>query len=265
MPQYQAITKTDFANLRWKRYENYHFAALDAVAPLVVQELAKACMTLPIAFIPQGEAFVPAAVQGLQPGQNLWVSPDGRWMGAYTPAMYRAYPFRLAHTQSGQWVLCVATDSGMVAEDHSEPFFDAQGEPSESVKAVLHFLQQVQANRDVTERACAALQAAVLIQPWPVTLKSGQGEKTVQGLYRIDEDRLNGLGAEALQRLQQAGALSVAYCQLLSMQHLQMLGQLAAAHANAQAQSQQALPTTPSGEIDLEFLNHGGTLSFGAH
>ena len=171
MPQYQAITKTDFANLRWKRYENYHFAALDAVAPLVVQELAKACMTLPIAFIPQGEAFVPAAVQGLQPGQNLWVSPDGRWMGAYTPAMYRAYPFRLAHTQSGQWVLCVATDSGMVAEDHPEPFFDAQGEPSESVKAVLHFLQQVQANRAVTERACAALQAEGLIQPWPVTLK----------------------------------------------------------------------------------------------
>ena len=63
MPKYQAITKTDFANLRWKRYESYHFAALDAVAPLVVQELPKACMTLPIAFIQQGEAFVPAAVQ----------------------------------------------------------------------------------------------------------------------------------------------------------------------------------------------------------
>ena len=147
------------------------------------------------------------------------------------------------------------------------PVHRRKGSMTESVKAVLHFLQQVQANRAVTERACAALQAEGLIQPWPVTLKSGQGEKTVQGLYRIDEDRLNGLGAEALQRLQQAGALSVAYCQLLSMQHLQMLGQLAAAHANAnaQAQSQQALPTTPSGEIDLEFLNHGGTLSFGAH
>jgi len=83
VPKYQAITKTDFANLRWKRYESYHFAALDALAPLVVQELPKACMTLPIAFIQQGEAFVPAAVQGLQPGQNLFVSPDGRWIGPY--------------------------------------------------------------------------------------------------------------------------------------------------------------------------------------
>jgi hypothetical protein len=61
----KAITKTDFANLRWKRYDNYHFAALDAVVPLVVQELPKACMALPIAFIEQGDAFVPAALQGL--------------------------------------------------------------------------------------------------------------------------------------------------------------------------------------------------------
>ena len=95
MPKYQAITKTDFANLRWKRYESYHFAALDAVAPLVVQELPKACMTLPIAFIQQGEAFVPAAVQGLQPGQNLFVSPDGRWIGPYTvlPQKYKTLRF----------------------------------------------------------------------------------------------------------------------------------------------------------------------------
>lgn len=265
MPKYQAITKTDFASLRWKRYESYHFAALDAFAPLVVQELPKACMTLPIAFIQQGETFVPAVVQGLRPGQNLLVSPDGRWIAPYTPAMYRGYPFRLANTESSQVVLCVDTDSGLVGEGHTESFFDAQGEPSESVKGVLHFLQQVHTNRAVSERACAALHAEGLIQPWPVTLKSGQGEKTVQGLYRIDEGRLNGLSAEALQRLQQAGALSVAYCQLLSMQHLQMLGQLAEAHVSARVQSQQALPTTPNGEIDLEFLNHGGTLSFGVH
>lgn len=260
MPKYQAITKTDFANLRWKRYENYHFAALDAVAPLVIQELPKACMTLPIAFIQQGEAFVPAAVQGLQPGQNLFVSPDGRWIGPYTPAAYRGYPFALANAENGQVVLCVDTDSGLVGEDHTEPFFDEQGEPSQSVKAVLDFLQQVRSNRETTQRVCAALQAEDLIQPWPVTLKGEQGEKTVQGLYRIDEAKLNSLSAEALQRLQQAGALPVAYCQLLSMQHLPLLGQLAQAHRKAA----QPLPVAPNGELDLSFLSNNGTLSFGA-
>lgn len=265
MPKYQAITKTEFANLRWKRYENYQFAAWDAVAPLVAQELPKACMTLPIAFIRQGESFVPAALQGLQPGQNLFVLPDGRWIGPYTPATYRGYPFKLANTENGQVVLCVDTDSGLVGEDQTESFFDQQGEPSESVKAVLHFLQQVRTNRAGTERICAALQAEGLIQSWPLTLKSAQGEKTVQGLYRIDEGKLNSLSSEALQRLQQAGSLAVAYCQLLSMQHLQMLGKLAEAHTSAKARSQQALTTSPNGELDLEFLNNGGTFSFGSH
>ncbi len=265
MPKYQAITKTDFANLRWKRYENYHFAALDAVAPLVVQELPKACMTLPIAFIQQSEAFVPAAVQGLQPGQNLFVSRDGRWIGPYTPAAYRGYPFALANADYGQVVLCVDTDSGLVGEDYTETFFDEQGEPSQSVKAVLDFLQQVRSNREATLRICAALQAEELIQPWPITLKGEQGEKTVQGLYRIDEAKLNNLSADALQQLQQAGALPVAYCQLLSMQHLQTLGKLAEAYASAKAQSQAALPTTDTGELDLEFLNNNDTISFGPH
>lgn len=263
MPKYQAITKTDFANLRWKRFDSVRFAAQDAVAPLVVQELPRACLSLPIAFIPQGDAFVPAAVQGLQPGKNLFVSPDGRWIGPYTPAIYRGYPFALADADNGQVVLCVDTDSGLVGEHHSEPFFDEQGEPSPSVKAVFDFLQQVRRNREITLRVCAALQAEALIQPWPVTLKGEHGETSVQGLYRIDEARLNSLSADALHRLQQAGALPVAYCQLLSMQHLATLGQLAQAHAQAAARQAQTLPTTASGELDLEFLNSGDTISFG--
>ena len=68
------------------------------------------------------------------------------------------------------------------------------------------------------------------------------------------------LPAEAFEAVRQSGALPVAYCQLLSMQHLQKLGQLAQAYA---AQTT-ALPQTASGELDLEFLNDSGTISFGA-
>lgn len=261
MAKYQAITKTDFANLRWKRCSGYRFAARDAVAPLVAQELPKACMTLPIAFVQQGEAFVPAAVQGLQPGQNLFVAADGRWMGPYVPAAYRSYPFALAKADNDQLVLCVDTDSGLVGEGHAEAFFDEQGEPSQPVKAVLNFLQQIRANREATIRICAALNAEDLIQPWPITLKGKDGEQTVQGLYRIDEARFNSLDADALHRVQRAGALPVVYCQLLSMQHLQTLAKLAEAHAGANARPS----TAPNGELDLEFLNSNDTLSFGPH
>jgi hypothetical protein len=180
MSNYQPISKTTHAGLRWKRYDSYHFAAQDAVVPMVVQELPKACMALPVAFIQQDGKFVPAAVQGLQPGQNLFVTSDGRWIGAYTPATYRGYPFALANAENEQLVLCVDADSGLVGEDNGERFFDDSGEPSQSVKDVLNFLQQVRANRELTQRLCAALHAEGLIQPWPIKLKSEKGEQTVQ-------------------------------------------------------------------------------------
>jgi hypothetical protein len=256
MPNYQAISQSTHANLRWKRYENYHFASRDAVAPLVMQELPKAAMTMPVAFIQQGEAFVPAAVQSLQPGKNLFVAPDGRWIGAYTPAAYRGYPFVLATAENAQLVLCVDADSGLVGEypaSESEAFFTDNNEPSQPIKDILNFLQQVHANRVITAQLCAALNAEGLIQPWPINLKSEIGEQAIQGLYRIDESKFNSLDADALHRIHQSGALPLVYCQLLSMQHLQSLGQLADAHANLQPQ-----------EVDIEtvFGGQDDTLKF---
>ncbi|MDV7395813.1 SapC family protein, partial [Arthrospira platensis SPKY1] len=114
MPRYEPVAASTHATQRWQRYSSHAFAATDAVAPLVVQELPKACMHLAIAFIPQGEHFTPVAVLGLQPGQNLFVTPDGRWLGGYTPAAYRGHPFALANTPNGQQVLCVDADSGLL-------------------------------------------------------------------------------------------------------------------------------------------------------
>ena len=78
---------------------------------------------------------------------------------------------------------------------------------------------------------------------------------------------MNQLPAEALAKLRDEAGLTVAYCQLLSMQHLQTLGQLAQAHdqakAKAKAQAANKLPTNASGELDLEFLKSSGTISFG--
>lgn len=265
MPNFQAVSKTTHADKRWKRYDNYSFAAKDAVVPLVVQELPRALMHLPLGFILQQDVFVPVAVLGLQAGQNFFVTSDGRWIGGYTPAAYRGYPFQLAATPDGQRVLVIDEDSGLVSDTEGESFFDEAGNPAKAVKDVLDFLSQVQNNRALTQRICAVLAEHHLIQPWPITVQGEAGERKVEGLYRIDEVAMNALAPEAFEALRQAGALSTAYCQLLSMQHLQTLGKLAQAYASAQTSAQSALPTTASGELDLEFLNNNGTISFGPH
>lgn len=260
MPTFHAIAQSTHADKRWKRYTNYAFASKEALAPLVAQELPRAVLHLPIAFVRQNDQFAPVAVLGIQPGQNLFVAPDGRWLGGYTPAAYRAHPFALANLADGQQVLAFDADSGLLTEADGEAFYDNDGRPAQAVQDILTFLTQVQADRVQTLRVCQMLAEHQLIQPWPITVQTEAGERQVDGLYRIDEAALNALPAESLKALQQAGALPMVYCQLLSMQHLPLLGQLAQAHRKAA----QPLSAAPDGELDLSFLSNNGTLSFGA-
>lgn len=262
MPNFVAVSRTHHTGQRWQRPSSYRFAAQDAVVPLVAQELPKAAMHIPFGFIATDERFVPVAVQGLEPGRNLFVAPDGRWLAGYIPAAYRAYPFLLARTEEGTQVLCIDQDSGLITDTgQGESFFNDDGSPAKAVADVLDFLNQVQAGREQTARVCALLQQHGLIQPWPLKVHDADDVRAVEGLFRIDEGTLNALPADALLALRDGGALALAYCQLLSMQHLTKLGPLAQAHA--QAAAAQPLPQTPNGELDLEFLNKGGTISFG--
>jgi hypothetical protein len=274
MSLYQPVSLSTHANLQWQRYASYAFAKQDALVSLVAQEMTRACTCLPIAFAREGDGFVPVAVQGFQPGQNLWVAPDGRWLAQYVPAAYRGYPFALARTEQDQWVLCADMDSGLVGQFtagvNAQPFFDSQGQATEPVQEVFRFLQLVQAQRQVTVETCAALQSEGLIVPWTIGVREGAHEREVQGLWRVDEARLDGLDAAALYRLQQAGALPVAFCQRISMQHIAALGPLAQSHAQAAAkavqpvQPGQTIPQSADGAGlgGLGALVQGDTLRF---
>ena len=274
----QALTREEFADKCWQRCTSYQFSANQHLSPLVLAEMPKAMMAFPIAFVHQAQGYVPVALMSLLPGVNWLVHPDGHWLASYTPAVLRSHPFHMAHTDDAIPVLCFDVDSGLLHElgagdSGAEAFFDQDGQPSATVGSIMQFLRGLVAQRQVTERACGLLAAYGLIQPWSIKVATPQGEKTLDGLSKVDEARLSQLSGSELQELVRAGSIGLAYCQLLSMQHLPMLGRL----ADQQAQWRQTaavqqplvaadlgLPSTPSGELDLEFLNRGGTLSFGA-
>jgi hypothetical protein len=101
------------------------------------------------------------------------------------------------------------------------------------------------------------LQAHNLIQPWQITLKNESGEQNVGGLYRIDEQALRDLPADALKTLSDGGALSVAYLQLVSMHHLPKLVEMARADALASQQKKSVdldFLKKDTGTIDLSFI-----------
>lgn len=265
MANFQIVSRERHGSKRWLRYTSYAFALKDAVLPLSLSELPKAVMSLPIGFIEQDGQFTPVAIMGLQPEKNLFVAPDGRWIQSYIPAACRAYPFRVAHTPEGQQVLCFDEDSGLLSDGpEGEPFFTESGEPAPVVMQAFEFLAKTEQSRQHTAAACALLREKNLIKPWPLTLRTEAGEQHIGGLFQIDEEALNQLSAEDLKAVRDAGGITVAYCQMLSMQHLPVLGELAEAHARLAKEAQeraQAQPIVKNGELDLEFLNKGGTLN----
>jgi hypothetical protein len=243
---------------------SYAFALKDGILPLSLAELPKAVMSLPVAFVEQNESYVPVAVMGLQPDRNHLVTNDGRWLHGYIPASCRGYPFRLLNTPAGQEVLCIDQDSGLVSDGpDGEPFFDDAGEPTQAIRELLTFLHTSEQSMKATQAACTLLKQHHLIKPWSITLKSDTGDKQLAGLFQIDEAALNQLSAEVMLEVRNAGGLLMAYCQLLSMQHLERLGQLAAAHAKAEQEAAIAASNrVQNGELNMEFLKNSDSMSF---
>jgi hypothetical protein len=251
----QPLTPERFSHQRWVRYTNYKFAARDAVAPVVVQELSKALMHLPVCFIPRGDTFSLAVVQAIEPGKNLCVGPDGRWLAGYVPAAYRSHPFYVANTPGGSQVVCFDEDSGLLTQGEGEPFYDADGQLAQDVRNAVAFLTEVTQNRIVTDQICTLLQQYQLIQPWPIKIKQDADEQVINGLYRVDEAAYNDLPLEAIETLRNAGALLVVYCQMLSMQNIQRIAELAKVHvAAAESLRNSAMYPVDSGTIDLSML-----------
>jgi hypothetical protein len=249
MPQPTPITKQTHTNKSWTRFSTYTFAAKDNLAFLAGAEIAKAVSDMPMAFLKQQDCFYLVAVLSLTPDTNLFVAPNGRWLGKYIPSVFRSYPFLLAKVKGhDNPVLCVDEDSGLVHNDQTagELFFDDNDEVSKPVKEILDFLNQVEQNRAATNVAVAALEEAGVLADWLLKIKDGEQEKPVTGLYRIDEAGLNALEDEAFLKIRKAGALLIAYAQLMSMGNMQNLAQL----AKAQEQMKQA--QTKQKNLDIQ-------------
>jgi hypothetical protein len=224
-----AIDRKRHAGKGWLQPAGYSFAATQALFPLVGREFSMAAAVMPIAFIEQAGRYLPAAVLSPVQGRNLFIGPQGQWLGNYVPALLRTYPFFLLRNEGGEnATLCIDESSGLIvdANEETQRFFQEDGSPSPAVKAILDFLQQLEHNRTLSDLAVAALAEIGLIAPWPLAVSIDNQPKTINGLHRVDEAKLNAIDDESFLKLRKSGALPLAYMQLQSMGRLEVFGQL---------------------------------------
>lgn len=214
------VSRETHAGQLWRRLTTYRFAARESYVPISVVEFGRIVSSMPIAFVEQSGVYTPVAVLSLTSGDNLFVAPDGRWLGSYIPLMFRFYPFRLLRRPgTDQFSLWVDEDAQQHADSaaSTELFYDAEGNLGAGTKAVFDGLVQFEQSRMATMAAVAAMAAEKVICPWPVKVKDGEQERDVNGLHRVDEVALNALSDEAFLRLRKVHGLPIAFSQLLSM------------------------------------------------
>lgn len=255
MPAYEPLSATRHSGKRWQPNADYGFARSQSVVAVTAAEMMRAAAALPIAFQLRKDTLLPVALLGIEPDCNLMVSATGKWLGGYLPAVLRAYPFLLKSLEDGKQVLCIDESAASLNDGpDGRPLLTEDGKPSAAVEEVLRFLSLTWKSRQLAIQACAALRQHALLKPWPIKVATANGDKAIEGFFQIDEEALAALGGEALAALRDAGALAVAYCQLISMQHIGLLGQL--------ANSQRTSPAREAAdEVSiLDTLSQGGTL-----
>jgi len=256
------VTLAYFADKCWKPLTDYRFTVGDSFSPLVVHELPRAVMSLPVAFMLDKDRYVLVAVQGFEPQKNMLVNADGKWLTAYVPAAYRCYPFILASSEKNRKILCFDEDSGCLTDTGGgEPFFDNE-KPSTTITEINKFLGMLDASKKKTDEICKSLQAHDLIQPWPLTANINDQGYNVRGLYRIDETALNTLPKDSLAELASSGAIKVSYCQLLSTQHMGSLQKLATLSGSKSGSKNPATGKTFADDLGFNLLDQDAKLNF---
>ena len=229
MARFVAVSREAHAQKVWRRFTNTQFVARDALAPIVLAEVVHVGSWMPIVFIEQAGRYALMAMMSPMPGHNLFVGPDGEWLGGYAPSSLRSHPFRLVRREgSEQMTLYIDEDSGVIrdADEAGEPFFGADGKPSQSISATIEFLGQIEANHVATDLSTASLAAAGVIEPWPLEVEVGGKKTAAKGLHRINEAALNQLDDEAFLKLRKTSALRLAEAQIMSVGQIARFAQL---------------------------------------
>lgn len=236
---FEVITSESHRQKGWKPVSSYEFAARSTAAQLTASEIPMAAQAMPLAFVAHEQKVSAVAVLGIVPGHNLFVAPNGKWVGPYIPAVFRSYPFKLVTTPESKFALCIDRSSGLLVDsEHGEPFFTAEGTPTERVRQLMDFLVQTTQGQDAVNRAANLLSQHGLLEAWPIKVRDAEQEREAIGLMRINEAALNSLDDRAFLVLRQGGALALAYAQLLSMSNIHHLGKLAQVHAELKQQTQ---------------------------
>lgn len=232
-PGYGAVEPLDkqkHAGMGLRKQPDFAWSAGINAVFLNAAEFFKAALDYPIAFVrePKSGEFLPMAILGLKAGQNLYVDARGQWRPqTYLPAYFRRHPFCIAEIPgaagaAAQRLVCV--DPAALEKDSPTPLFGADGAPSPAWETAHKLLEAMEGARQQTRALTQRLEALGLLVPFDAVAMPRQGERSrLQGLFRVDEEKLAELQAKDFKAMSKRGELRAVYAHLLSLENFARL------------------------------------------
>ena len=206
-----------------------------------VSEFGDAALHFPILFVRAApdalgkDTVAPVAVFGLKPGENLFVTAEGKWDAGYVPAMVRAYPFTMARIEgSDRWAIVFDNTWEGISRTEGVALFNEKGEASELLNGVHKFVQDLETDLERTRQACAALLELKLLKPmrFDATLASGES-LSVDGFMTVDEEALGKLPDAQIAQMYRNGLLGLLQIHMVSLNNMRRLLDRRLAQQNA--------------------------------
>ncbi|WP_193161355.1 SapC family protein [Microbulbifer hainanensis] len=205
------------------------------MVPVTAHEFSRLGAEYPIVFVKNSETgqFQSVALFGLKVGENLFVDGD-KWKGVFVPGSIRNHPFMLAPAGENQEQLMVALveNSPLVGEEEGNALFTDEGEETDYLKAKKENLVNFLESDRLTKAFVEVLVEKELLTEQSVTVNAGEERINLNGLYIVDEKKLNELSEEDFADFRKRGFLPPLFAQLGSLHQFSKLAQMQAAAAS---------------------------------
>jgi hypothetical protein len=193
-------------------------------APVTVDEFRKLQAHYPIVFQPDGKGgFAPAALFGLQEGENLFLNEQG-WDADYLPLSVQRLPFSIG-IAGDELRMMVDLDSKRISHGaEGEAVFLPHGGTSDFTENANSVLLTLHEGLQNTTDFIQTLMSHELLESFVLDVERPDGSRgQLTGFYIIHEERLAALDAAAVGLLHQADYLQPIYMAIASLSNFTTL------------------------------------------
>ncbi|GAB6059479.1 SapC family protein [Desulfonatronum parangueonense] len=216
-----ALDPSQHDTLRFDPNAGYAFAEDIPVCLLAPFEAAEAAKEYPVVFSSKLPCL-PQVLLSAGQGRHPYISPSGKWLGRYIPAMLRTYPFILGALDeadnSEDFVLMADLDAPHFRTSQGVPLFDAHGAPGEQLQAKIQLLRKFLKGLQLIKAFLAPLREGSFFSDDPVLVrdKHDQGLE-LKGFATVRPQALASLDPRILSAMAQNGLLGLFYAHQHSM------------------------------------------------